>query len=92
MGKECEARDLAVKLEMPNLVWFTHGLFSAKQALMKFQKRADAEVLEELKETARTEKNELKQVWKDTLRCRETFVRRALDGLRHCLQRSLNLC
>jgi len=66
LEKACEARDLAVKLEMPNLVWFTHGLFSAKQALMKFQKRADAEVLEELKETARTEKNELKKVWKET--------------------------
>ena len=66
LAKACEARNLAVKLEMPNLVWFTHGLFSAKQALMKFQKRADTEVLEELKDIARTEKNELKKVWKET--------------------------
>lgn len=56
-----EARDMAVKLNRHDLAWFTHGLFSAKLAHMKSQKRQDAPALKEL---VKMEKDELFKFWK----------------------------
>lgn len=57
------ARFEAANYERPDLVWFTHGLFSAKHAHMKSQKREDYEVLEEI---LKIEKNDLIKVWRIT--------------------------
>lgn len=61
VGKANEAREIAVNLSRSDLPWFTHGLFSAKLAHMKSQKRYDELVLKEL---VKIEKNELVKVWK----------------------------
>lgn len=65
VGTANEARDMALKLNRHDLAWFTHGLFSAKLAHMKSQKRHDALVLKEL---VKIEKNELVKFWKNTLK------------------------
>lgn len=59
--KANEARKMAKELNRPDLAWFTHGLFSAKLALMKSQKRNDELVLKEL---VKREKNDLFKFWK----------------------------
>jgi len=59
--KANEAYDLAVMLYRRDLAWFAHGLFSAKLARMKLQKRYDGLILKEL---VGVEKHYLFKFWK----------------------------